>query len=499
MAVPERDYPYLFRILHWVITAASGVLIVSGFGISAASHTLPFLWPKWYPDWLPSGPLPLWHLAAAPVLVAAWIIAVAVYVRGSLRGARGALRTIANIPLLFAVGLSILTAPALLFPGVPDAVYRAARILHAASGLALVPLSLLVHIVLAFARHPGLLIASFDPFRRARWVPLALWLPAPIIAACLILQGHPLLPIARDLVAKRIAQGEADIERLPWDTAPPLEIALANGVGFDGGRTRVTLRALHDGNEVFVLAEWDDPKEDRRYMPWMRTGDGWDHLMTDEDDESVHYEDKFSLVFPPRGDRLFRWFGCAAQCHLGGGRAYGYKASPSIIDVWHWKSTRTDPVGQSDDKYWYVADPENSDVGRYGDPCESGGYKKNFAKGGTAPLRLPADAEAIRLGGLLADRSVEYTDERAGMIAPGAEIPGIIVAPFAGDRGDIRNIARHEDGRWRLHLRRRLATGSPYDVEFRPGLAYDFGCAAFDCTSKRHAYSHRVYRLLLEE
>jgi len=517
MATPQRDYPYVFRILHWILTIASAVLIVSGLGISAASHTFPFLWSRWYPARLPSGLWPLWHLAAAPIFAAAWIIAVAVYIRASharrmrgapkvalgrspsLRGGRGALRRIASLPLLIATGLSILTAPALLFPEVPDAVYRAARILHSVSGLALVPLSILLHIAITIARHPGLLIASFDPFRRARWVPLALWLPAPVIAACLILQGYPLFPIPRDLVAKRIAQGGADIEPLPWDTAPPLEIALANGLGFAGGRTRVALRALHDGSEIFVLAEWDDPKEDRRYMPWMRTPGGWDHLMTDEDDESVHYEDKFSLIFPPRGDRLFRWFGCAAQCHIGGGRAYGSKNSPSIIDVWHWKSARTDPAGQADDKYWHVADPKDPDVGRYGDPAGSGGYKKNFAKGGTEPLRLPADADAIRMGALLADRSVEYSLERAGQIAPGAEIPGIIVSPFAGDRGDVRSLSRHEDGRWRLFLRRRLATGSPYDIEFRPGGRYEFGCAAFDCTSKRHAYNHRIYRLVLEE
>ena len=40
-----------------------------------------------------------------------------------------------------------------------------------------------------------------------------------------------------------------------------------------------------------------------------------------------------------------------------------------------------------------------------------------------------------------------------------------------------------------------LDTGSEFDVQFKPGGSYAFSCAAFDHTSKRHAYSLAVFRL----
>ncbi len=83
-----------------------------------------------------------------------------------------------------------------------------------------------------------------------------------------------------------------------------------------------------------------------------RTEDGWNHLATVLDDECYYYEDKFSLVFPVERNARFERFGCAACCHVGGGRPYGYKGDDETIDVWHWKATRVDPVGQIDDKYW---------------------------------------------------------------------------------------------------------------------------------------------------
>ena len=84
-------------------------------------------------------------------------------------------------------------------------------------------------------------------------------------------------------------------------------------------------------------------------------------------------------------------------------------------------------------------------------------------------------------------------------------IPGIVAAAAEGDRGDIRCLSRHADGRWQLYIRRKLDTerklddGCLSDVTFVPGSAHAFGCAAFDNTSKRHAYGLTPYRLVLEE
>jgi hypothetical protein len=256
---------------------------------------------------------------------------------------------------------------------------------------------------------------------------------------------------------------------------------------------------MYDDRELFVLAEWFDPIEDRRYQPWQKTADGWKHLVSNFEDESVHYEDKFSLVFPTGSDWQFDRFGCAKYCHLGQGRAYGYKGTSQIADVWHWKATRTDPVGQVDDKYWTVADFSHKDFGRRGDPKEEGGYTKNFSEEKGHPDFLPDDLSAMTQGIIPREHAVPYSQEAADEIPPETVIPGIVASAVLGDRGDVRCQSRHESGRWRLYIRRELDTGSQFDVKFEAGGTYPFGCAAFDHTSKRHAYGLAPYRLVLQD
>jgi hypothetical protein len=72
---------------------------------------------------------------------------------------------------------------------------------------------------------------------------------------------------------------------------------------------------------------------------------------------------------------------------------------------------------------------------------------------------------------------------------PGDEVPGIIVAPFTGDRGEIPAVATFADGTWSLEWRRKLATGSPTDVQFDDlKKKYAFGIAVFVNAQVRHAF-----------
>ena len=102
-------------------------------------------------------------------------------------------------------------------------------------------------------------------------------------------------------------------------------------------------------------------------------------------------------------------------------------------------------------------------------------------------------------GGLFRDKAVPRTPELEARIPEGAMVPGQVISPFLGDRGDVETRSRHADGKWTLWIRRRLDTGSAYDVAFRPGGVYSFGCAAFDNTSKRHAYNTETYRFRLDK
>jgi len=498
---PRRSpYPHLFRLLHWVLPVAMIASVVTGLSLHAVAA------PDWsvfsgvLPGWLLSGRMHLFHLISATVIVPSMLAALWLYMRRKVR------RRVTHVTLLGGGLVMIAAGLLMLFPTGPPEVYWVARLLHTVTGLLVLPVALLWHAAHGVGRFRRVLVPIFHPWASPRWGQVAMFLPLLGVSAAVILGMVSEYVVGNTLMAGRIEPVDLTTDQLrsldAWDQAEPLSIELAGGIGFDKGRTRVTLTALHDGHELFVRAEWDDTTESRMYMPWKKTADGWEQLVTDHEDESVHYEDKFSLVFPTVQSQQFDRFGCAMVCHAGGGRAYGYKGSDDLIDVWHWKATRTDPVGQVDDKYWSAADFDAKDVGRHGDPKPKpggGGYSKNFKPGDTHPAKLPKSPAAVKQGIIFADQAVQYNEADASRIAPGTIVPGIIASAALGDRGDVSCMSYHENDRWTLIMRRKLDTESPKDTAFAPGQTYSFGCAAFDHTSKRHAYGLSAYRLSLQE
>jgi hypothetical protein len=77
-------------------------------------------------------------------------------------------------------------------------------------------------------------------------------------------------------------------------------------------------------------------------------------------------------------------------------------------------------------------------------------------------------------------------------------VPGIIVAPYTGDRGDI-SAKIVKDGVRTSVFWRKLVTNSEYDVQFSDlKKEYAFGVAVFDNAQVRHAYSPGVLKMKFE-
>jgi len=501
-------YGFLFRLMHWVLPISGLVLVVTGLSLHAAAR------PDWsmflgkVPGWMWKGRVQLYHTIAALVFVPATIVALWYFLVRPVSRRMMHYALIGSSVLLCVTGF-FLTAPM----GLPQ-VDTLVRAPHMFVGLILLPILLLWHLLEALTKYRGVLIESFNPFTRISIISPIIFVIVFAASTFVSLNGSLVELPWRQMHVPRIDVVTtdpvefADFENLPWSEAEPFWMEMANGVGYEHGRTLVILQALHDGENLYVRCEWDDPAEDRRYWPWKKTEDGWEHLMVSKNDAIVHYEDKFSLLFPIEQDWRFDTFGCALQCHVDADYGWGYKGHPHKIDVWHWKASRTDPVGQCDDKYWKELNFDNKDIGRYGDPKEGGGYTKNLLDGKNHPAYLPNDSVVIEKGTMLADKKtaeelLKYTPEKAAEFKVDEQIPGVLSSAFAGDRADVPCASRHSmiegKGRWVLYLRRKLDTDSDFDVKFEPGKSYAFGCASFDHAAKRHAYGLPVCWMVFEE
>jgi len=502
MVKPKTPYNHLFRLLHWVLGLGLPFMVISGLSLHATAQ------PDWSffsgraLAWMLEGRVGVYHLLGAVIFMPAMLIALGMHVRKYCRRSAPWNPRRISILILFIGGLLMISsALALLFTEIPAGLHAPARLVHAVCGLVMLPVGFLIHAAQSFTTYRRLLVKAFHPLIEPRWLmSLGIFVPSLLVCSFFIFNGLPFTPGNRILHATHITSPADDLQSLPWNNAKELDISLINGCGLDNGHTIVRLQAFHDGRELFMRATWDDPVEDRRYWPWKKNGHGWERLVTNPDDEQVYYEDKFSLIYPVEKNTAFAKIGCAIYCHVDSEKPYGYKASGHVVDVWHWKASRSDSIGIVDDKHWFGFDKSQKDVGRHGDPFDAGGMEKNYERGVDHPPFLPVNDIAVFKGALLKKHATAFTKELSDTFPPRTTVPGIVVETILGDRGDVHCQSEHRNGQWVLYIRRALQTRSDgKDVQFKPGGSYDFACAAFDHAMKRHAYNHQVYRLVLDD
>ncbi len=335
-------------------------------------------------------------------------------------------------------------------------------------------------------------------------------LPAVLLAAGigLGLLAWPLDAQQRDvLVAKKVATPLTldGVMEGSWNQAPPLTVKVLGGKNLPGGTTEVTLRAVYTADTVYFLAQYKDPTDSVRRSPWVKQADGsWQKLKDPNDkggDNNLYYEDKLAVLWNISSP-AFETRGCLSACHTGEGKPFGnkYTKDPGErLDIWHWKGVRTGPIGQIDDQYVDNTryDKEKSpEAGRKSDPKTGGGYADNVSEDKKGPkFALKGNRPAPPYW--IVDSEKETVDH--AKYKAGDEVPGIIVAPFTGDRGDIA--ARHvwKDGVRTIEFSRKLVTGGEFDVQFSDlKKEYAFGVAVFDNAQVRHAYSPGALKLKFE-
>jgi len=335
-----------------------------------------------------------------------------------------------------------------------------------------------------------------------------------VAASTLLILGIGLLALAGPsmaqqnvLVAKKVATGPMldGTMKDVWNQAPPFAFKVVGGRHLTGGSTEATLRALSTADMVYFLLQYKDPTESLRREPWQKQADGsWKKLTDPEDkggDNNLTYEDKFAILWNISSP-AFEQRGCMSTCHTGEGKPFGNKYTKDAgerLDMWHWKGVRTGPVGQIDDQYVdntrYDKD-KAPEAGRKSDPKTGGGYADNQTADKKGPqFALKGNTPAPPYW--IVDGEKEALDD--SKYKAGDEVPGIIISPITGDRGDIAARHTYKDGVRTVEFSRKLVTGSEFDVQFSDlKKEYAFGVAIFDNAQVRHAFSTGVFKLKFE-
>jgi hypothetical protein len=319
--------------------------------------------------------------------------------------------------------------------------------------------------------------------------------------------GQPAAQQKNILISKKAAAAPPMEPSLgdAWKDAAPLTFKAVGGKNLANGSTDVTMRSLYADDTVYFLVEWKDPTLSARREPWQKQADGsWKALKDPSDkggDNNLYYEDKLS-IFWNISSPAFEQRGCMSACHTGEGKPYGNMYTPNaseLLDNWHWKSVRTGSVGQIDDQYVDGTryDKEKTpEAGRKSDPKTGGGYASNASDDKKGPkFGLPGNKPAPPYW-ILESEKEPFDD---GKYKAGDEVPGIIVAPFTGDRGDISTKHAWKDGVWTVVIARKLVSKSEFDVQFNDmKKEYAFGVAIFDNAQVRHAFNTGVLKMKFE-
>lgn len=293
---------------------------------------------------------------------------------------------------------------------------------------------------------------------------------------------------------------DGDANDAVWETAPAVKLEAVKGANFEGGKTTASLQVAYDQENLYMLLTYDDPTLSVQRSPYQKQADGsWQKLKDPEDkggDNDVYYEDKVGVLWNINESIFgFEKFGCQIGCHGGEpGKPYGnkyFEEEGERGDMWHLKWVRTGHLGQLDDGYVDHTrfDPEKAkSAGRKTDPKTGGGYEDNKLVNGK-PEFMNKDGKPANKGGTYwigVEDKAAFDDSK---FVAGDEVASIIVAPFVGDRGDVKIAGKWANGKWTYEFTRKLVTGSEFDVQFDDlKKNFGFGVALFDNAQVRHAF-----------
>ncbi len=212
----------------------------------------------------------------------------------------------------------------------------------------------------------------------------------------------------------------------------------------------VSLKAGVFGDDFYLFVQWSDATEDLIHKPFV-----W-NAKENRYVRGPQREDRFSIQFAMDGDYTTDWFS-----------GNEFKA-----DMWHWKSSRTNPVGLAHDKMTIIS----------AKPLKRS-YKTKAKNGKIVYLHRPSDQ------GDKIYYSKRYSQKENEVM------PKYFFTPNPqGSIVDVKAKGVWKNGMWYLEIERKLNTGNTDDVVFVKGKRIKAGIGIFNCSE---ADDHNISETLI--
>ncbi|MGO4854057.1 ethylbenzene dehydrogenase-related protein [Phaeovulum sp. W22_SRMD_FR3] len=338
---------------------------------------------------------------------------------------------------------------------------------------------------------------------------------------------HLIVPAISAVDAPKL---DGDISDAAWSAAVPVTVLTRHGGDFGGsGESKITVRAVHDSQNIYLALDWEDPTRSLEYLPLFKNGGAWRSVQTDNQSASEPYffDDRIAVMLAEPGLPLI-----GGAIHLGKkplpeapgsttGRGLHYTDPGKMVDLWIWHAALGAQTARVEDAYLGPPLPFTA-AQMAGKTRYFGGISEddpthpltqvNFIPapgaqdGAVQPLNLPRYKTAAvddiksdaglsdpldheKLWALQASAAVPYSAQADAALADGSVIPGVMVDD-AGPVGPHDTLARGawSGGHWILEIKRSLAPGDK-DLAFKDGIMLWF--AAFDHSQSRHSYHLR--------
>ncbi|WP_210395460.1 ethylbenzene dehydrogenase-related protein [Motiliproteus sediminis] len=256
----------------------------------------------------------------------------------------------------------------------------------------------------------------------------------PVIAAADEPAPEPLIPVAI-LGSSPVLDARADEWRGDAGTVLPLHPSTTEAASVIDAR-ELLLKVGRFDDQVLVYVEWRDDQPDLLHKPYV-----WDD-MSGRYVRGVEREDRLALQFEISGDYSTDWL----------------SGNQFVADMWHWKASRSNPLGLAHDKLTRISATKLLRS-----------YRTQDKQGRPLYILRESDAGDPLYRTLLYGRKDQPV------------MPKYVLAQApSGSVADVRAYGEWRDGFWRVELLRKLDTGHDDDVRFARGKMVRAGIAVFD-------------------